>query len=65
MRPKRKYSWVFVFYNVLKGKVFYRLYHSLTVDDVDFLANEFCKANGGYCLGVFKFQFYKRSLLDK
>ena len=61
MRPKKKYSWVFVFYNVLKGEVCYRLHHSLTVDDVDFLANEFCKANSGYCLGVFKFQFYKKS----
>lgn len=61
MRPKRKHSWVFVFYNVLKGKVYYRLYHSLTADDVNFLASEFCKANSGYCLGVFKFQFYKKS----
>lgn len=61
MKAKRKYSWVFVFYNALNGEVSYRLYHSLTVDDVDFLANEFCKANSGYYLGVFKFQFYKRS----
>ena len=61
MKTKRKYSWVFRYYNVLKGKVYYRLYHSLTVDDVDFLTDEFCKANGGYCLDVFKFQFHKRN----
>lgn len=62
MKTKRKYSWVFLYHNVLKGKVYYRLYHSLTVDDVDFLANEFCRANSGYCLYVFKFQFHKRNI---
>lgn len=62
MKTKRKYSWVFVYYNVLNGEVCYRLRHSLTVDDVIFLANEFCKANSDYYLGVFKFQFYKRSI---
>ena len=61
MKSKRKYSWVFRYCNVLNGEVCYRLHHKLTVDDVDFLANEFCKANSGYCLGVFRFQFYKRS----
>lgn len=62
MKPKRKYSWVFRYYNVLKGRVYYRLYHELTVDDVVFLANEFCKANSSYCLDVFKFQFRKRNI---
>lgn len=62
MTAKKKYSWVFCYYDVLNGEVYYRLYHDLTVDDVDFLANEFCKANSNYCLGVFKFQFYKRNL---
>lgn len=61
MTAKKKYSWVFCYYDVLNDEVCYRLYHSLTVDDVNFLANEFCKANSGYCLGVFKFQFYKKS----
>jgi hypothetical protein len=65
MKARKQYSWVFVFYNVLNGKVCYRLYHGLSVDDVDFLANEFCKANNGYSLGVFKFQFFKRSLFVK
>lgn len=62
MEKKRKYSWVFRYYNVLKGKVYYRLYHKLTVDDVDFLTNEFCKANSSYCLDVFKLQFRKRNI---
>lgn len=48
-----KYSWIFRYYDVLNGKVYYRLYHSLTFDDVDFLANEFCKANINYRLGIF------------
>lgn len=61
MKTSRKYSWVFRYHNVLKGRVCYRLYHSLTVDDVDFLTDEFCKANGGYCLDVFRFQFRKKS----
>lgn len=61
MKIKRNYSWVFRYYNVLNGKVYYRLYHSLTVDDVSFLTNEFCKANSSYCLDVFKFQFHKRN----
>lgn len=61
MKPKRKYSWVFRYHNVLKDKVYYRIYHSLTVDDVDFLTDEFCKANSSYYLDVFKFQFHKRS----
>ena len=59
MKPKRKYSWVFRYHDVLKGRVCYRLYRSLTVDDVDFLADEFCKANGGYCLDVFMFRFHR------
>lgn len=61
VKAKRKYSWIFRYYDVLNGKVYYRLYHSLTVDDVDFLANEFRKANINYCLGVFKLRFYKRN----
>ena len=61
MKAKRKYSWIFRYYDVLNGKICYRSYHKLTVDDVDFLANEFCKANINYCLGVFKFQFHKRN----
>lgn len=60
MKPKRKYSWVFRYHNVLKGRVYYRLYHKLTVDDVDFLTDEFCKANSNYCLDVFIFRFHKR-----
>ena len=55
MKTKRKYSWVFRYYDVLNGKVYYRLYRQLTVDDVDFLIDEFCKANSNYCLDVFKF----------
>lgn len=62
MTAKRRYSWVFLYYNVLNGEVCYRLHHELTVDDVEFLANEFCKANSGYCLGVFRFQFYKKNI---
>ena len=65
MKAKRKYSWIFRYYDVLNGTVYYRLYHKLTVDDVDFLANEFHKANINYRLGVFKFRFHKRTLLDK
>lgn len=61
MKAKRKYSWIFRYHNVLQGKVYYRLYHSLTAGDVDFLANEFCKANSSYCLDVFRFQFHKRN----
>ena len=59
MKTKKKYSWVFRYHNILKDEVYYRLYHSLTVSDVDFLTDEFCKANSGYCLDVFKFQFRK------
>lgn len=59
MKRKKKYSWVFRYHNVLKGRVYYRLYHSLTVDDVDFLTDVFCKANSGYCLDAFRFQFHK------
>lgn len=61
MKAKRKYSWVFRFYDVMDGTVYYRLYHKLTVDDVDFLANEFRKANIDYRLGVFKLRFHKRN----
>lgn len=61
VKTRRKYSWVFRYHNVLNGKVCYRLYRSLTVDDVVFLVDEFCKANGGYCLDVFRFQFHKGS----
>ena len=61
MKTERRSSWVFRYYDFLKGKVYYRLYHGLTVDDVDFLTNEFCKANGSYCLDVFKFRFHKRN----
>lgn len=59
VKTKKKYSWVFRYHNVLEGRVCYRLYHSLTVDDVDFLADEFCKANDSYRLDVFRFQFHK------
>lgn len=61
MKSKRKYSWIFRYYDVLIGKVYYKSYHGLTVDDVDFLANEFCKANIDYCLGVFKLRSHKRA----
>ena len=61
METKEKYSWVFLYYNLLNRKVYYRLYDELTADDVDFLADEFCKANSNYRLGVFKFQFCKRN----
>lgn len=59
MKAKRKYSWIFRFYDVMNGTVYYRLYHKLKVDDVDFLANEFLKANIDYRLGVFKLRFRK------
>lgn len=62
MTAKKKYSWIFLYYNALNGEVCYRLHHELTVDDVEFLANEFCKANSNYCLGVFRFQFYKKNI---
>nr|DAO49752.1 MAG TPA: hypothetical protein [Microviridae sp.] len=65
MSPKRKYSWVFRYCDVMSGKVCYRLYHELTVDDVDFLADKFCNANSGFRLDVFKFQFRKKKLPDK
>lgn len=65
MKAKRKYSWIFRYYDVLNGKVYYRPYHSLTVDDVDFLANEFCKANINYSLRVFKLRFHKKNASDK
>lgn len=65
MKAKKKHSWVFLYCNILKGEIYYRLHHSLTVADVDFLANEFRKANSDYCLGVFKFQFYKKGPFDK
>lgn len=61
MKTKRKYTWVFRYYNVMNSKVYYRLYHSLTIDDVDFLADEFRKANSNYCLDVFKFHFHRSS----
>ena len=61
MKAKRKYSWIFRYYDVMNGTVYYRLYHKLTVDDVDFLANEFRKANIDYRLGVFKLRFHKRN----
>lgn len=61
MKAKRKYSWVFRYYDVMNGTVYYRLYHKLTVDDVDFLVNEFRKVNIDYRLGVFKLRFYKRN----
>lgn len=61
MRSKKKYSWVFRYCDVINGNVCYRLYHKLTVDDVDFLADKFCKANSGYCLDVFKLRLRKRN----
>ena len=61
MKAKRKYSWVFRYYDVMNGTVYYRLYHKLTVDDVDFLVNEFRKVNIDYRLGVFKLRFHKRN----
>lgn len=62
MKAKRKYSWIFRFYDAMNGTVYYRLYHKLTVDDVDFIANEFRKANIDYRLGVFKLRFHKRNV---
>lgn len=61
MKTKRKYSWVFRYSDVMNGKACYRLYHKLTVDDVDFLTDEFCKANSDYRLDVFKLRFHKRN----
>ena len=61
MKAKRKYSWIFRYYNVLNGEIYYRLHHGLTVDDVDFLTNEFCKANSNYYLDIFRFQFRKKN----
>ena len=61
MKAKRKYSWIFRYYDVTNGRSIIRIYHSLTVDDVDFLANEFCKANVNYRLDVFSLQFHKRN----
>lgn len=65
MKAKRKYSWIFCYYDILNGTICYRLYHKLTVDDVDFLADEFCKANINYRLDVFKLWLHKRSTSDK
>lgn len=61
MKAKRKYSWVFRYYDVMNGTVYYRLYHKLTVDDVNFLVNEFRKVNIDYRLGVFKLRSHKRN----
>jgi hypothetical protein len=61
MKTKRKYSWVFRYCDVLNGKACYRLYHKLTVDDVDFLADKFCKANSDYRLDVFRLRLRKRN----
>lgn len=61
MKTEKKYSWIFRFYDVVNGTVYYRLYHKLTVDDVDFLVNEFRKANTDYRLGVFKLRSHKRN----
>lgn len=61
MKAKRKYSWIFRYCNVLNGEVCYRPHYGLTVDDVDFLTNEFCKANSNYCLDIFRFQFRKKN----
>lgn len=65
MKAKRKYSWVFRYYDVMNGTVYYRLYHKLTVDDVGFLANEFRKVNSDYRLDVFKLQLHKKNASDE
>lgn len=61
MKPEKTYSWVFRYCDVMSGSVCYRVYHALTVDDVNFLADKFCEANSNFRLDVFKFQFRKMS----
>ena len=61
MKTEKRYSWVFRYCDDMNDKVCYRLYHGLTVDDVDFLVDKFCEANGDYRLDVFKLQFHKRN----
>lgn len=63
-KSKRKYSWIFRYYDVLNGRICYRLHRSLTVDDVYFLASEFRQANINYRLGIFKLRFYKRNVSE-
>lgn len=65
MKAKRKYSWVFRYYDVMNGIAYNRLYHKLTVDDVGFLANEFRKVNSDYRLDVFKLQLPKKNASDE
>lgn len=54
MEAKRKFSWVFRYYDFLAGEVTYRTFYDLTIDDANFLANEFVKENSNYCLAIFK-----------
>lgn len=58
MKTKKKYSWIFRYYNVMKGEVTYRTYLDLTVDDAKSLANEFTKENKDYYVSVYK--LYKK-----
>lgn len=58
MKQKRKFSWVFRYYNVMTGEVDYRVRHKTTIDDANFYASEFTKANTDYCISLFK--LYKK-----
>ena len=58
MSQRRKFSWVFRYYNVMTGEVEYKVRHDLTVDSANFCASEFVKENSDYCVCLFK--LYKK-----
>lgn len=55
---KKRFSWVFRYYNVMTGEVEYKVRHELTVDSANFYASEFVKENADYSVSLFK--LYKK-----